>query len=105
MLVVPLVVSSIITGVAGMGGARDLGRLGITSLLFYLLTTLIAIVIALVVVNAVQPGIVDGQPARDLLALHADAGCGGRQRAVAGRAQPGRHPAGHDPDEHRRRGG
>jgi Na+/H+-dicarboxylate symporter len=57
-----------------MGGARDLGRLGITSLLFYLLTTLIAIVIALLVVNTVQPGIVDGQPARDLLALHADAG-------------------------------
>jgi Na+/H+-dicarboxylate symporter len=74
MLVVPLVVSSIVTGVAGMGGARDLGRLGITSVLFYLLTTLIAIVIALVVVNTVQPGIVDGQPARDLLALHADAG-------------------------------
>ncbi|MEO8313300.1 MAG: dicarboxylate/amino acid:cation symporter [Pseudomonadota bacterium] len=74
MLVVPLVVSSIITGVAGMGGARDLGRLGITALLFYLLTTLIAIVIALVVVNVLQPGIIDGQPARDLLALHADIG-------------------------------
>jgi proton glutamate symport protein len=73
MLVVPLVVSSIIVGVAGMGSARDLGRLGATSLMFYLLTTLIAIFIALVVVNFVQPGIVDGQPARDLLALHVDA--------------------------------
>jgi proton glutamate symport protein len=73
MLIVPLVVSSIIVGVAGMGGARDLGRLGIMSLLFYVLTTLIAIFIALTVVNVVQPGIVDGQPARELLALHMDA--------------------------------
>jgi len=73
MLVVPLVVSSIVVGVAGMGGARDLGRLGFTSLMFYLLTTLIAIFIALMVVNFVQPGIVDGQPARELLALHMDA--------------------------------
>jgi Na+/H+-dicarboxylate symporter len=87
MLVVPLVVSSIITGVAGMGGARDLGRLGSISLLFYLLTTLIAIVIALVVVNTVQPGIINGQPARDLLALHADAGTVGTAvQAQAGRS-------------------
>jgi Na+/H+-dicarboxylate symporter len=87
MLVVPLVVSSIITGVAGMGGARDLGRLGITALLFYLLTTLIAIFIALVVVNAVQPGLVSGQPARELLALHADAGSvGASVQSQAGRS-------------------
>ena len=72
MLVVPLVMSSIITGVAGMGGAKDLGRLGITSMVFYVLTTLIAVVIALLVVNTVQPGIVDGQPAGGLLALHAN---------------------------------
>ena len=88
MLVVPLVVSSIIIGVAGMGAARDLGRLGLMSLVFYLLTTLIAIFIALVVVNVVQPGIVDGQPARELLALHMDAASVECQCAVAGRPQP-----------------
>jgi Na+/H+-dicarboxylate symporter len=74
MLVVPLVVSSIICGVAGMGNARDLGRLGVLALLFYVLTTLLAVVIALTVVNVIAPGIIDGQPARALLALHADAG-------------------------------
>ncbi len=73
MLVVPLVVSSIISGIAAMGNTRDLGRLGVLSLLFYVLTTLIAVVIALVVSNALTPGIVDGAPAGQALALHADA--------------------------------
>ena len=74
MLVVPLVVSSIISGIAAMGNTRDLGRLGVLSLLFYVSTTLIAVVIALLVSNALTPGIVDGEPARNILALHADAG-------------------------------
>jgi len=74
MLVVPLVVSSIISGVAITGNARDLGRLGLTSVLFYVITTLVAVLIALTVVNLVAPGIIDGEPARDLLALHAEAG-------------------------------
>ena len=56
-----------------MGGTRNLGRLGGVSVLFYVLTTLIAVLIALLVLNVVQPGIVGGQPARELLALHADA--------------------------------
>jgi Na+/H+-dicarboxylate symporter len=74
MLVVPLVVSSIISGIAAMGNTRDLGRLGVLSLVFYVTTTLIAVVIALAVSNALTPGIVDGEPARQILALHADAG-------------------------------
>ncbi|MEY4760169.1 MAG: hypothetical protein RLZZ200_25 [Pseudomonadota bacterium] len=73
MLIVPLVMSSVITGVAGMGNTRSLGRLGATSFAFYLITTALAVLIALAVLNAVQPGIVQGQPARELLSLHADA--------------------------------
>lgn len=74
MLVVPLVVSSVISGVASLGGTHDLGRLGGLAMLFYVTTTLIAVLIALTIVNVVQPGIVDGVPAGELLALHADAG-------------------------------
>jgi Na+/H+-dicarboxylate symporter len=70
-----------------MGGARDLGRLGVMSLLFYLTTTLIAVLIALLFVNALTPGIVAGEPARELLALHADAGAvGANVQAQAGRS-------------------
>jgi proton glutamate symport protein len=86
MLVVPLVLSSIVSGVAGMGHARDLGRLGAMSVAFYVITTLLAVLIALVVVNTIAPGIVDGEPARSLLAL------AGNTEAVAStvQAQAGR---------------
>lgn len=73
MLIVPLIASSIIVGVAGIGSSGDLGRLGGKTLLFYAITTLSAILVGLVLVNTVQPGLVDGEPAQDLLALSADA--------------------------------
>ena len=71
MVVVPLISASIITGVASLGSGRDLGRLGIKTLLFYILTTLLAVLTALTLVNIVKPGIVNGQPAKALLALEA----------------------------------
>jgi proton glutamate symport protein len=69
MLVVPLIVSSVISGVASVGSARDLGRLGGKTLLFYVITTLMAVLLALTLLSIVRPGIVDGVPARELLAL------------------------------------
>jgi len=74
MLIVPLVVSSIIVGIAGIGGSRNLGRLGGKTLLYYTTTSLLAILIGLLMINAVAPGIVDGQPAKDLIGLTADVG-------------------------------
>ncbi len=73
MLIVPLIASSIIVGVAGIGTSGDLGRLGGKTLLFYAITTLSAILVGLVLVNTVQPGVVNGEPAQELLALSADA--------------------------------
>jgi Na+/H+-dicarboxylate symporter len=68
MIIVPLVVSSIICGVAGMGN-QSIGRLGGKTLLFYMCSSLLAILIGLAVVNAVRPGVIDGQPAGDQLTL------------------------------------
>lgn len=73
MIIVPLIMSSIIVGVAGLGSGGNIGALGGRTLIFYALTTLAAILIGLVVINIVAPGIVDGQPARELLALDASA--------------------------------
>src|SRR5882762_9847072 len=64
MVVVPLIAASIITGVATLGSGRDLGRLGVKTFLFYVLTTLLATLIALTIVNIVEPGIVNGEPAK-----------------------------------------
>ncbi|MCP5146130.1 MAG: dicarboxylate/amino acid:cation symporter [Gammaproteobacteria bacterium] len=72
MLIVPLVASSIIIGVAGLGSSGELGRLGGKTLGLYALTTLLAILVGLALVNIFQPGIVGGVPARELLALDAD---------------------------------
>jgi len=71
MIIVPLITSSIIVGVAGIGSGGNLGSLGGKTLLFYATTTLAAIIVGLFVINAVQPGIVDGKPAGDLLSLSA----------------------------------
>jgi len=71
MIIVPLITSSIIVGVAGIGSGGNLGALGGKTLLFYATTTLAAILVGLVIINAVGPGYVDGEPAKDLLALEA----------------------------------
>src|SRR6187399_2001198 len=74
MLIVPLILSSVITGVAQLGTGPDLGRLGGKTLSFYVITTLLAVLIALMLVNVIEPGVRDGQPVKDALALTADAG-------------------------------
>ena len=72
MLIVPLIVSSIITGIAGLGANGAMGRLGGKTLLYYLTTSLFAIMVGLLMVNIIAPGIVDGEPAREILPLSAD---------------------------------
>ncbi len=69
MIIVPLITSSIIVGVAGIGSGGNLSALGGKTLLFYASTTLAAILVGLLVINAIGPGYVDGEPARELLAL------------------------------------
>jgi len=71
MIIVPLVTSSIIVGVAGIGSGGKIGALGGKTLLFYVSTTLAAILVGLLVINVVNPGIADGKPAGELLALEA----------------------------------
>ena len=69
MLIVPLIMSSIISGVAGLGSGSDLGRLGLKTASYYIASSLLAICLGLLVVNLVAPGIVNGQPAGEILGL------------------------------------
>ena len=57
MLVVPLVFISLVNGAANMGDITKLGRIGSKTILFYMTTTAIAIVIALTLGVVLQPGI------------------------------------------------
>lgn len=72
MLIVPLIVSSIVVGIAGIGSSSALGRLGGKTLLYYMSTSLFAILIGLLLVNLMAPGVVDGQPAKDIIGLTGD---------------------------------
>ena len=56
MLIVPLVLSSLVVGVASLGDLRSLGRIGVKTLALYLVTTAVAIAIGLVLANVIQPG-------------------------------------------------
>lgn len=56
MIVVPLVFFSLATGALAMGDPKSLGRVGVKTLLFYLLTTAIAIFIGLGLAQVFQPG-------------------------------------------------
>lgn len=57
MIVVPLIVCSIVTGVAGLGGRENFGRMGGKTLLYYLTTSLLAILTGLALVNLIRPGV------------------------------------------------
>lgn len=57
MVVVPLILSSIICGVASIGGGSSLGRLSIKTLSYYIITSLIAILLGLLLVNLLKPGV------------------------------------------------
>jgi len=56
MLIVPLILAAVISGVASLGDVRKLGRIGGATLAYYLSTTAIAVFIGLVMVNLIQPG-------------------------------------------------
>ena len=56
LIAVPLVLFSIISGVANIGDPSSLGRMGGKTLLIYLLTTVFAISLGLVLVNTIKPG-------------------------------------------------
>jgi dicarboxylate/amino acid:cation (Na+ or H+) symporter, DAACS family len=56
MIVVPLVFSSLIVGIAGIGDIRKLGRIGLKSFAYCLIISAISVVIGLGLANTIQPG-------------------------------------------------
>jgi DAACS family dicarboxylate/amino acid:cation (Na+ or H+) symporter len=56
MIVVPLVFSSLVVGVAGIGDIRKLGRVGLKSFAYCLVISAISVAIGLTLANTIQPG-------------------------------------------------
>lgn len=57
MVIVPLVFTSIVSGVTNIGSGKNLGRIGLKTLTYYLSTSLLAILTGLILVNLFRPGI------------------------------------------------
>ena len=82
MLVIPLLVSALIVGVAEMGEMRALKSVGVRTLVYTIAVSTIAVVVSLAVVNLIQPGAgVDPALARSLIAEGAEGA-----KAIADRA-------------------
>ncbi|HZH42841.1 MAG TPA: dicarboxylate/amino acid:cation symporter [Lysobacter sp.] len=90
MLVLPLLFSALVVGVAEMGDIRALGRIGWKTLAYTVVVSAIAVAIGLVLVNAIKPGAgVDPAAAQQMLAQ-------GSERASAIVKSTGEQPKGLD---------
>ena len=86
MIMVPLIMSTVIVGMLTIGSGEDFGRLGLKTLGYYLLTSAMAVLTGLVLVNVIGPGRVSletaqaivgqAQPADELLGSVAGRGAG-----------------------------
>jgi len=57
MIIIPLILSSLISGVTNIGSGGNLGRLGLKTLSYYILTSTFAIIMGLLLVNLIKPGV------------------------------------------------
>lgn len=62
MIIVPLIVTSVVAGIASLQGVQGFARLGLKTLGFYIGSSFLAITLGLVLVNLIRPGIKDGEP-------------------------------------------
>ena len=56
MIIIPLIFTSLVSGVASLGSARSVGRVGIRTVLYYTVSTTLAIAVGMALVNIIKPG-------------------------------------------------
>lgn len=57
MIIIPLILCSITTGVASVGSSGNLGRLGLKTMSYYVISTLLAIITGFILVTVIKPGV------------------------------------------------
>ncbi|MBE8596268.1 glutamate/aspartate:proton symporter GltP [Xenorhabdus sp. BG5] len=65
MIVVPIVISTLVVGIAGVGNTKQLGKLGLKTILYFEIVTTIAIIVGIFLANTFKPGV-----GIDMSALH-----------------------------------
>ena len=56
MIIIPLIAASLISGISSIGAGEGLGRLGLKTFLYYMTTSIMAIITGMVIMNVVSPG-------------------------------------------------
>jgi Na+/H+-dicarboxylate symporter len=56
MIIIPLIFTSLVSGVSSLGSARSVGRVGVRTVIYYTMSTTLAITVGLTLVNIIQPG-------------------------------------------------
>ena len=93
LIAVPLVLASLVSGVAGLSDIRKLSSMGGKTIAIYLCTTVVAITIGLVVVNVMQPGKALPPDTREQLTASYNQGAAERDaRAEAVQSRPPLEP-------------
>ena len=86
MVIVPLIVASIISGVMHLGAEKGVGRMGFKTFLYYTFSGTVAVVIGLIAVNLIGPGRIDAETATAMLGSASEsASSEGLLAKVAGR--------------------
>jgi proton glutamate symport protein len=62
MIIVPLIVTSVVSGIASLQGVKGFGRLGAKTAAFFISTSFLSILLGLFLVNTIRPGLEDGKP-------------------------------------------
>lgn len=57
MVIIPLILTSIVSGIVNIGSLEKLGKIGMKTILYYITTSIFAIVTGLLMVNLLQPGV------------------------------------------------
>jgi len=72
MVIVPLIVASIISGVMHLGAEKGVGRMGLKTFLYYTFSGAAAVIIGLIMVNVIGPGRIDAATATAMLGTGAE---------------------------------
>ncbi|RAP37195.1 dicarboxylate/amino acid:cation symporter [Candidatus Marinamargulisbacteria bacterium SCGC AAA071-K20] len=57
MVIIPIIFASLIVGVMNLGSIQNLGRLGIKTFIYYVVTSISSVTIGLILVNIIKPGV------------------------------------------------
>jgi len=56
-IIIPLILASMVAGIVSLGDVRKLGRIGLKTFIYYLVTTTLAVGVGLILVNLMRPGV------------------------------------------------